>query len=311
MIKGFQKKLISIILFLVIIVAGMYFLIPGEITLSVTSGINANQHPAYRAIITESKWPQWWPGKKDSVYSFRGNVYVPAQKLFEGVEIIIQTPAYAVNSLLIIHPLSTETSELSWKGSILTGNDPFSRISSYIRAQSIKRDMKTILSELKHFLQKQENLYDISIKSEKVKDTFLVTLKSVREDYPEMSTVYSMIDTLRNYLLVHEARETNAPMLHVQQFDESQFEVMVALPVDRQLPDEPPVFFKRMVAGNILVTEIKGGRLSIYTALNQLENYIDDYKKSSPALPFQSLITNRLKEPDTSKWVTRIYYPIF
>ena len=29
----------------------------------------------------------------------------------------------------------------------------------------------------------------------------------------------------------------------------------------------------------------------------------------SPAIPFESLITNRLEEPDTSKWVTKIYYP--
>ena len=36
-----------------------------------------------------------------------------------------------------------------------------------------------------------------------------------------------------------------------------------------------------------------------------------DNALSSPAIPFESLVTNRMQEPDTSKWVTKIYYPGF
>jgi len=66
-----------------------------------------------------------------------------------------------------------------------------------------------------------------------------------------------------------------------------------------------------MIRGNILVAEIKGGIYSVNEAERQLVNYANDYKKISPAIPFQSLVTNRQLEPDTSKWVTRLYYPIF
>jgi hypothetical protein len=28
------------------------------------------------------------------------------------------------------------------------------------------------------------------------------------------------------------------------------------------------------------------------------------------AIPFQSLITDRVKEPDTAKWITKLYAPV-
>jgi hypothetical protein len=62
--------------------------------------------------------------------------------------------------------------------------------------------------------------------------------------------------------------------------------------------------------GNILITEIKGGSASIDKAFKEMENYVSDYRRTPPAIPFQSLVTDRMKEPDTSKWITRIFYPV-
>jgi hypothetical protein len=42
-----------------------------------------------------------------------------------------------------------------------------------------------------------------------------------------------------------------------------------------------------------------------------MENYARDHKKQSPAIPYQLLVTNRLTEADTTKWITQINYPVF
>ena len=87
---------------------------------------------------------------------------------------------------------------------------------------------------------------------------------------------------------------------------------MTAIPVDRELPltkeFAPKFLLKR---GNILETEVRGGPYKIETGLNELENYKNDYKFTSPASPYQLLVTDRLKEQDTAKWVTRLYYPVY
>ena len=66
-----------------------------------------------------------------------------------------------------------------------------------------------------------------------------------------------------------------------------------------------------MVPGNILVSEIKGGDYSAREALREMHQFMTDNNMSSPAIPFQSLVTNRMEEPDTLKWITKIYYPVF
>jgi hypothetical protein len=45
-------------------------------------------------------------------------------------------------------------------------------------------------------------------------------------------------------------------------------------------------------------------------AEKQLENFQKDNRKIVMAMPFQQLVTNRMKEQDTLKWVTRIFLPV-
>ena len=68
--------------------------------------------------------------------------------------------------------------------------------------------------------------------------------------------------------------------------------------------------FKRMVKGWILVSDIKGGPARINQAIIEMRNFVNDYSKIPIALPFESMVTDRMAEPDTSKWTTRLYFPI-
>ena len=86
---------------------------------------------------------------------------------------------------------------------------------------------------------------------------------------------------------------------------------MTAIPVNKYIPTNKNFLFKRMVPGKILVTEVIGGVNTTANALKELELYITDRHLQSPAIPFESLVTDRSKQPDTSKWVTKVYYPIY
>ena len=86
---------------------------------------------------------------------------------------------------------------------------------------------------------------------------------------------------------------------------------MVAIPVNKILPETNRFLVKRMILGKILVAEVRGGRSRIDEGMQEMENYVKDHKLVSPAIPFEMIITNRQAESDTAKWVTRLYYPIF
>jgi hypothetical protein len=65
-----------------------------------------------------------------------------------------------------------------------------------------------------------------------------------------------------------------------------------------------------MVLGNILVAEVKGGVYTAEKAIEVLSVYANDKKRISPAIPYQSLVTDRMQVSDTSKWITRLFYPV-
>jgi hypothetical protein len=100
-------------------------------------------------------------------------------------------------------------------------------------------------------------------------------------------------------------------MLNIQHKDITHFQTMVAIPVNKAVKEQNDFVIKNMVPGNLLVAEVSGGGHTISNAFAQMENYLTDHQFESPAIPFYSLITDRIAETDTSKWVTRISYPVY
>jgi hypothetical protein len=87
---------------------------------------------------------------------------------------------------------------------------------------------------------------------------------------------------------------------------------MVAIPTNKILPDNGNITFKLLMADkdNILTTEVKGGPQNIKKAHDRLDLYMKDYNFSSKVIDWESLITDRSKERDSTKWITKIYIPI-
>ena len=100
-------------------------------------------------------------------------------------------------------------------------------------------------------------------------------------------------------------------MLNIFADNNGTYFTKVAFPVDKRLNDVGNIQYRWMLkGGNILVTEVRGGPHKIDEAFSQMQNYLQDHQRTSPAIPFQSLITDRRQEVDTNKWITKLYWPM-
>ena len=308
-----KKLLVSLLALTLIVVAIIYLMVPSKTSISEILDIRANPSVTKR-IIRDSDWNRWWPAEKESknlTYRLNENVFIITNKLYNSLEIAVSNKYNTLATSLNIIPLSNDSVRLEWTGSTPAAYSPITRVRQFAASRNIQESIDVVLDTLKGFLEKQINTYGLQIIQEKVKDTLLITTKSEVKSYPDMQTVYSMINTLRTYAQKKGLQEMNYPMLHILKQGSNEYTAMVAIPVDHEVPAEKGVTYKRMAPGNILVTEVRGGPVTIQQAFAQYEQYLQDYHRISPALPFESLITDRIKEPDTSKWVTRIYYPVF
>lgn len=309
-----KKLFISIIILLVIVLASVFIFIPNIISFNESCIVNMNREGIARKLFTEHAWHLWLSDavKNDSSnqsFSYHNSYYL-ISKNRTGL-IFINNRQLSANTLLVAVSKATDTTQLFWSGLIATSYNPVKRFQIFLASQKLKADINSLLLKMQSYFSKTENVYDYTIKHALVTDSLLVSTSAISKSYPSIRSIYQLIDRLKNYIASQGAKETGAPMLNVSTNDSIYYLTRVAIPVNQQLPPANGIAFKQMLGGgNILVVEVKGGPFSIKKAFYQIQNYLIDYHETAPAIPFESLITDRRKETDTLKWVTRIYYPV-
>lgn len=171
--------------------------------------------------------------------------------------------------------------------------------------------MDKALDDFKMFTNKDENIYGIKIHQTSTKDTFLIATKFNTKGYPSTEEIYLQIEKLKSYSKQMNASQTNSPMLNVTKKDSATFQCMVAIPINKIIDGKGSVFFVRMIPGRFLTTQVVGGAHTIAHGHEMMQQYFKDHKRTSMAIPFEYLITDRLMETDTTNWVTKIYGPVY
>ena len=311
-----KKWFIVVLLLLLIALAAIYVFIPRRLHISSIGYASCTPAAAFRFVGDESKWRQWWPGPQPGPapghsFVYNGEVYGISKKMYNNLDVSITRGSAVADSRLALLPLPADSLALQWQCDLETGNNPFARVAQYRRALQLKKNMDAILGQLESFLSKKENVYGFNIERTSTTDTLLVATKSILPDYPRTTDVYTLVNILRDYIGSQGAAETNAPIMNVTKLGDQQFQLMVAISTDRVLPGAGQVSFRKMIPGHFMVANIRGGDHAVVEAMQQMHTYFDDYKKTSMAIPFAALITDRTKEPDSSKWLTRIYAPVY
>lgn len=186
------------------------------------------------------------------------------------------------------------------------------RIGRYREARKLKDEMGIILDSLRAYLEEEKNIYGITISEGTTKDSFLVMTGVKTEMLPNTAMIYGEVGKLKSYLTGHNGRVTGYTMVNVTPLDGGGCELRVALPTDKLFPEVGgEVYGRRLIKGKYLEADISGGEASVLAALERMKEYIADHERTVMAIPFQSLVTDRSREVDTTRWVTRLYYPIY
>lgn len=314
-----MKKIIpGIFILLFLLLLSVYLFIPAQLTVSKIVIAQANKSGVLRVLADESKWPQWWPDDKRTTQErndifYYNNFYYQFNKAFlNTIKVSIENRQSQNSSSISVIPLNMDSVALEWKCVLHTGFNPIQKITAYIKARNIKRNMADILNHLASFVGDVKNIYGFSVRYTTLKDTVLVATKTVTQNYPSTKVIYSLVNKLKEYIASEGAKEVNYPMLNVYTKDSVTYQTMVGIPTNRELEGSGDIFNRHLVPmkNKILTTDVQGGPAAVAKGYNAIINYMNDHQLSAPVIPFAYLVTDRSKEPDTTKWMTRIYYPI-
>jgi len=309
-----KKILLVLIIIIVAAIALIYALIPSTIIVSKIAYTNNKSATVLRCLHDDTKWSEWFPKNKTNgtelIYNNRQ--YKLGEKGYSSVEVALQNSKTTYTSTINVLPYNVDSSAIQWQLQLNPGNNPFKRFEQYQTAKSIKNDMSVLLDSFKIFISNTKNIYDFSIKFTTLTDTALVSTKTTTMQYPSTHFIYAMVDKLKQYISQQHANEHNFPMLNITKQLDSSYEVMVGVPTNILLPGNNFIEPKRMIMmkNKTLITEVTGDTSEIRKAFEATSNFMDDYGLRTPVIPFQQLVTDRRKEKDSTKWVTKIFTPI-
>lgn len=304
----------GLLLLLILALATVYIFIPANISINNNITVTTTDADVFQFLNHQKEWKKWWPGTaaSDFEYQYRKHLYTIKQLNNDDVILTVANPELELNTQLSFIATDADKVKLTWSSVETVSLNPIDRFNTYVQMNRIKNDMNEVLLHFKYFLEDDRNIYQMDVRITKVKDATILATNIVTQQYPEMNKVYELVGKLKQEIRKQHVAETGAPMLNVHEIDLKKYQVMVGIPITKAVKPATGMLINKMVlGGNILQTSVKGGLNSIRNASNQLEKYKKDHNLISPAMPFESLVTDRSKEKDTSKWVTKIYYPIF
>jgi effector-binding domain-containing protein len=309
-----KKLLIALVSLVILFLASVYLLIPSSIVVSKVEYVSSYQDGMIRFFKDGDRIKKWWKTFgtiHDSVFSYNGYDYTINKNLNNLISINIHSGNNEFKTMLVLLAIEKDSSAFHWETTIDAGINPITRILEYTSAKKLKENMSQVSYHLKNFLDKNENIYDIKVEEVNLKDSLLISTKTILSDYPTTPRIYQEVEKLKQYIHSLNGDVTDSAMLHIEQKDAKHYELMVGLPVNKVVPETKDISIKKMPFGkSMFITNIKGGINTVEKAMEQLKIYQMDTQRASPAIPYEMMITNRLQETDTTKWITRLYFPV-
>ena len=299
----------------------IYIFIPGKINITSSTVIPTTDIGVERFVTDENKWEKWWtynnphekPTNPEHAKAFISNsdTFKLFNKYYKSADILIHTDAQELVSKLVIISLTQDSTGIEWTSPLLMGSDPYTRLTRYLQAKHLKKSMDTVLYNLKGFLSKSENIYGIPFERNHLKDTLYFTAKTILQTRPATTEIYGLIKKLQDYAAKNSVKQTGNPIYNITEMDKNRFQLMAAIPVEKAVKEADGFSMKHMVKGSFITTEVVGGDSAVSMASKNLHQYFQDFRKTSMAMNFTMLVTDRMLQADSSKWITRLYMPVY
>ncbi len=306
-----KKGLVVLVAVVLLFLLTAYLLFPGTQQAGGSTKTATPYSLALRQLPDTVLWNRWWPWAEPGKEGNKPEGMIGLKGISETHFVLNwEENGVSVPVLLTMASNGNDSTVLNWSAEWEAGANPIARIREFARGRRLRNDMQTLLAAFSLYASNPEHAYGFQPVFTKVTDTLLISTKATFSREPGVKEIYGLFGSLEKYVSAKGATVTGEPMYHVAASGKV-FEVMAALPISKLIQESVTYRIKRMVDGHLLTAEVKSGPEKLKWLFRQFELYKNDHQLVSPAIPYLQPITNRLQNPDTTQWVTRMCYPIF
>jgi hypothetical protein len=288
------------------------FLLPGAQTLTEKFTVPMPLAATTRLLTDAHQWEKWWPGTRvnDTIFKTGERAFTIGTILLNGFDARSKEKSSDIRLNLRYLPLSSLETDFTLSSAYHFTGNRFNRIIQYPDYLRWKKAFGQFSAQLQDFFADTRKVYGFDIRKSKVPNSPHIALMQEYPEHPSWTEVYGLIDDIKQYVATQQAGVVNDPIMHIV-VDEGRFKVMVAVATNRVLPSSGRFMLKEMVLGNVMVAEVRGGSDKVKECEIQMANYVRDYGKAAPAIPYLRLVTDRRKVTDSTQWITTVNFPVF
>jgi hypothetical protein len=298
-----QKIIGFVSIILILSLAGVYVLIPNQLTIQGSQMVYQPTSSVIRAMTQTSKWSEWMP---------KEIILQPTNSLVATIQADLNEDGILVPVVFSIENAEGNNSFIQFETSMdQIGWSPIKRIQYHLFARKIQGHLNQVLAAATAHYNYSKGVYGFDIVETKVKDSSYLAIDQTSTDTPSLVQIYQMVDQLTAYINTQKGKAIGDPMVNITRVDTKAIYLQVAIPLERDIAVNGVFSIKKMVLGNLLSVKVQGDQVKVNAAFEATKQYITDKQKYSPAIPFVIYNTNRLLEKDPNRWISTINYPIY
>lgn len=329
--KNFRKILLA---FLILSFATLIFaaFLPSEYKVVRTIVINNSPEEISKKIVDFNEWNNWspWIGIDSTEdYKFNDTIGIGGKMSWTGemigsgnmaitsvssdsikYDLVFMSPWESFSSGSLSFVKTDEGTTVTWTNEGKLGW-PVMRLMDFFKGfdSMMGPDFEKGLAKLKTVVESSSN-YTYNIQEKEVSATTIAVIRN-KVNMGEIGDILGKsYGAIQEYISKQGANMAGYPMAITLAWDSLSWDFEAAIPIDKAIKGNDKIQVKPSYAGKVIYLSYMGPYEKTYVAYTELESYKKEKGYTDNGGPWEVYVTDPTTEPDTSKWVTEIYFPV-
>lgn len=327
------KIILWIILAIIVLLLIIGLFLPKNVQVESSKTINAPAKVIFNQVNTLQNWSNWSPFLQefpDMIQTYDGPeqgvgaVYMWKMVSDSGKLTIMESVPFVkiVNDLDFYangkavgswtFQEKEDGTQVTWKIELNELSYPVEVYMGALINLSMKPSMALGLSNLKDYCENlPEETYEVVITETQVEPQYALAIKDSADMYKIGDKMDELYTELVNYFNESGIEMAGPPYASFHNWDTANLIVFEAgFPVAKEVDGKGRIYFTETYGGNVVTTYHYGAYETSDVTYMKIDEYINENGKVIIGPPWEVYLTDPTAEPDTSKWVTQIFFPI-
>jgi effector-binding domain-containing protein len=328
------KNVSIILLVLVILLIAIAYLLPNKVQVQKTSLIHAPTSTVFEQVNNLHNWEKWSPWfRLDTTMDIKyfGNAKGEGsgyewksenRKVGSGSLVIIASVPedsilteleFTSNQKIISSILFNSTDSgtmVTWGIEFKLGKNPFLRYIGLFMKKNIENDFAKGLENLDIYLKSQHLPVDMKIELTTIQSFNYISIRDT-VIFNDISTkMGEYFGVLMEYMNRKNLVQTHAPFAIYHSFTNDDADIEVGIGITQPVETKQPIISGKFNASNVVVADYYGPYNNISKAHELIQTWLAANNKKMKGPPYEFYVTDPSSEKDSTKWLTRVYYPV-